>query len=66
MIVCLCHVEAIIRDRFFFTNFAFVCGEEGRVKKTFTHVIDSPVHSEHDGEKFSSVSQSVGNLQWLL
>ena len=33
MSVCLRHVEAIVRDRFFFMNFAFVCSEEGRVKE---------------------------------
>ena len=26
--VCLRHVEAIVRDQFFFTDFVTVCGEE--------------------------------------
>ena len=33
MSACLHHVAAIVRDQFFFTNFAFVCNEEGRVKE---------------------------------
>ena len=36
MSVCLSHVEAIVRDRLFFMNFAFVCSEEGRVKEKRT------------------------------
>ena len=36
MSVCLHHVEAIARDRFFFTDFAFVYIEEGRVKEKRT------------------------------
>ena len=39
MSVCLRHVEAIVRDRFFFMNFVFVCSEEGRVKETFIIII---------------------------
>ena len=34
--VFVCHVEAIVRDQFFFTNFSFVCSEEGSVKKKLT------------------------------
>ena len=26
--ICLCHVETIVHDRSFFTNFAFTCSEE--------------------------------------
>ena len=29
MSICLCHVKAIVCDRFFFMNSAFVCNEEG-------------------------------------
>ena len=36
MSVCLRHVEAIVLDRFFFMNFAFVCSEEGQVKEKLT------------------------------
>ena len=36
MSICLRHVEAIVRDQFFFTNVAFVCSEEGRVKEKLT------------------------------
>ena len=33
---CLRHVETIVRDRFFFMNFAFKCSQEGRVKEKLT------------------------------
>ena len=36
MSVWLGHVKAIVRDRFFFTNYAFVCSEEGQVKDNLT------------------------------
>ena len=36
MSACLRTVEVIIRDRFFFTNFTFVCNEEEQVKETLT------------------------------
>ena len=36
MSVCLRHVEAIVRDRFFFTNVTFACSEEGLVKENRT------------------------------
>ena len=36
MSTCLRHVKAIVCNRFFFTNFTFVCNEEGRVKEKLT------------------------------
>ena len=36
MSVCLHYVEAIILDQFFFTNFALVYSEKGRVKEKLT------------------------------
>ena len=36
MSVYLRHVETIVRDGFFFMDFAFVCSEEGRVNKKLT------------------------------
>ena len=38
--VCLCHIEAIICDEFFFKIFAFVCSEKRQVKENLP-VIDS-------------------------
>jgi len=34
--VCLRHVEMIVRDQYFFMNFAFKCSEEGRVREKLT------------------------------
>jgi len=44
--VCLHHVEMILRDRFFFMNFAFnyKCSEEDEQEKNLP-VINFPVHS---------------------
>ena len=36
MSICLRHVEAIMRNRFFFMNLAFVRSEEGHVKDKLT------------------------------
>ena len=66
MSVCLRRVKMIIRDQFFFSDFAFVCSEEGYNKGKTYPVIDSPVHGEHNGETFSSVPQSVDKLQLFL
>ena len=62
MSVCLHHIEVIARDRFFFTNFAFVCSSKGKPHP----VIDFPVHGEHDGENSSSAAQFVSKLQVFL
>ena len=37
--VCLCRIETIIRNQYFFTNFVFECSEEDDTKKTYP-VID--------------------------
>ena len=39
MSICLRHVEAIVRDQFFFTDFVFVYSEEGRVKDKLTQLL---------------------------
>ena len=49
MNVCVHHVEAIVRNRFFIMNFAFVSVRKG---KTYS-VTDFSVHGKHDGENFS-------------
>ena len=36
MSICLLNIEAIVRDQFFFTIFAFLWSEKGRVKEKLT------------------------------
>ena len=60
--ICLCHVKVVVRDRFFSTDFVSVCSEE---EKTH-HVMDSPIHGEHDGASCNSVLHCVCKLQSFL
>jgi len=39
MFVCLRHVETILRDQFFLTDFAFVCSEERWYTETRTQYL---------------------------
>ena len=55
------------RTRSIFLDELCLCMQCRRVSKGKTYpVLDSPVHGEHNGEKFSSVPQSVDKLQQFL
>ena len=62
--ICLCHVEVVVHDRFFFTDFVYVqlyVVKKGCRRKTH-HVMDSPIHGEHDDASCNSVLHWVGKL----
>jgi len=56
MAVCLCHVETIVRNQFFFIDFMV---KEG---KTYL-VIDAPVHDKHDGTRYNPVGHFICMLR---
>jgi len=51
MAVCLCHVEGIVRDQYFFTDFISI-HSEGRY---YSENLDAPVHGENDGASYNSM-----------
>ena len=64
--ICLRHVEAVVRDRFFFTDFVSVCSLKKLVGEKTHHVMDSPIHGEHNGASCNSVLRCVCKLQSFL
>ena len=63
MSVCLRHVKTIVRNRF---CFSWISPLYTVVKGQTCPVYDSPIHSKHDGEDFSSVCQSVCKLHVVV
>ena len=60
--VCLRHVEMIVCNQSFFTDFASVCSEEVIEGKTYP-VMDSPIHGEHDGASCNYALHCICKLQ---
>ena len=61
MCVCLCHVEAVVRDRFSSLISSLYVVKKGGRRKCH-HVMDSPIRGEHDGASCNSVLHCVCKL----
>ena len=60
--VRLCHVEAIVHNRYYFSELAFYVLMKGYTKNTYT-AIDSRIHDRHDDVNFNFVCHFIGKLQ---
>ena len=62
MSICLCHIEAIVHNRFFLRISPLYPVKKGD-KRTNLPVNDSPIHGEHNGKNFSPVRPSFRTSQ---